>query len=216
MRSRLVALAVALSVTLWYGQAMASQIGITLTREPHNYFTGWAGFFINISGLGSGGVENLLGAWSMDVYYDDTVFMPTPGADWWWHLGPSLASVDISTPGVIKMSQVSLASEVELDSLQRNSDTGQLYDSFRLAELVFFAFSARETIMSTDNIVLSDAFGNAPFDSNGDPMPISNPPLNFTVAPEPGTIILFSVGLVGLVGLKYRSQRTREELSARS
>jgi len=172
---------------------------------------------INISGLQSGGIDNLLGAWQMDFHYDADLFNPLniPPAGWGGKLGnitngETVGGVDTSTPGVIDIFEVSLLFDFELDSFpfQRDLD-GNLLDSFRLATLGFYApsgtgFNDPSTLLFTDNIVLSDAYGNVLSDVNGEIIPVQHLPVSIKI-PEPATWVLFGIGFIGL--LRFRKMK---------
>ena len=116
---------------------------------------------INVSGLQSGGVDELIGAFELDLLYDDALFTPllVPPAAFGPNLGDiflgeAIGGVDTSTPGIVDLFEVSLLFDVELDALQS--------DSFRLATVGFFAngtSSGPTTSFATNNIVLSDDWG---------------------------------------------------------
>lgn len=186
------------SLLLAAGQASAV---ITISLDPsvdkihsmENVFVD-----INVSGLQSGGVNTLLGAFDLDLLYDSSLFTPllVPPAGFGVRLGDiflgeAVGGIDTSTPGVVNLFEVSLLSAAELAVLQG--------DSFTLATLGFFAngvSSGPTTSFATANIVLSDDLGNSL-------TPVSNPGTSISV-PEPITLALVSLGLVGL---GWRRQR---------
>lgn len=209
VRLILPALVVFAAVGLPANHAHAALIEVTLmpsvekVHPPQDLFVD-----INVSGLQSGGVDALLGAWSMDLIYDSSLFTPLliPPAGFGDRLGSvaageALGSVDTSTPGTVSLFLVSLLFDFQLDALQRDAN-GNLLNSFTLATLGFFAsgettFSRPTTTIGATNIVLGDAFGNALADVNGVPVPIQHLPLTLRVT-EPATTSLLLAALLGI------------------
>jgi hypothetical protein len=210
MKRCLAVLAVLAAMALPAGHAAASLIEISLVPSqgridpPQNLFVD-----ITISGLQSGGVDNLLGAWSMDLIYDRDLFVPLliPPAGFGDGLGDvqsgqAVGGVDTTTPGTVGLFLVSLLFDFELDALQRDA-AGNLLDGFTLATLGFFApagtgFTGLSTFIGTTNIVLADAFGNPLSDAAGAPIPIQHLPASIRVT-EPATLVLLLLAL-GLIG----------------
>jgi hypothetical protein len=118
-----------------------------------------------------------------------------------------------------------------LDNLQRvdpTDSTSPYLDTFRLATLGFYApyggnpglpswpstSPSRSTVFGTSNVVLSDpdGFEVSLLDASGNPIgpaPVSTPFITVAV-PEPGTIALMSLGLIGINFIrKYRQAAHR-------
>ncbi len=184
----------------------AAIISITLDPQPSKIHTPGNVFVdINISGLQSGGVNALLGAWELDFLYDPNVFqfVAVPPAG----LGTSLGNValgqaislaqPVTTPGIFHAGVLSLLEadaatcvfcvDPFLEDLQS--------DSFTLATVSLFAPAAGgagiiSSLLETKNIILSDAFGN-------ELLPVAHPSKLTNVVPIPATIILVGIGLFG-------------------
>jgi len=197
------------------GQAMAT-IMITLDPIPdkvhplENLYVD-----INISGLQSGDVDTLLGAFSLDLLYDSDVLTPiisvsTPGSELGdVLLGEAVWNIDYSVPGALWLAEVSLleASSATcifcfppyLDALQS--------DSFTLATIAFFVHGAPGvpvTYLDTDHVVLSDADGFQVMDVRGNIAPVATPIASVRI-PEPGTAILLTCGLIGMLKIRRKS-----------
>lgn len=152
---------------------------------------------IAISGLHSGGADSYLGAFQMDVHYDPSIFtFLTSGGSLGLALGDeqmgeSIFGIDyLSDPGIVHFSEVSLLPIADLVSRQSNLLP---LDGFSLGTLAFYAYGSgglTSTDISATNIVLGDA--------NGDPLPTPNNALVRVNIPEPQSIFLLGVGLVGM------------------
>lgn len=214
MKRFLMGLMILILTSFTAAPVVAGQVQISLVPSSSKIHIGDNLFVdINISGLQSGGVDNLLGAWSLDLHYDSNLFVPllVAPAGFGSQLGDTFAlealgTIDISTPGTIGLSLVSLLSNAELDALQRGG--GNLLDGFRLATVGLFApldlgYSGGSTALFTSNIVLSDALGNPLADANGVPLPVQHLPVGILV-PEPATLALVMLGLVGALAPKSR------------
>lgn len=219
MKRFLAALLFAAIAILQAGPTSAGLIEISLVpsidkiHPPQSLFLD-----INISGLQTGGIDNLLGAWSMDVLYDSSIFEPLliPPAGFGDRLGnvflgEAIGGVDMSAPGQISLFLVSLLLDSDLSALQRDSN-GNLLGSFTLATLGFFApggsgFNAPSTFIGTSDIILADAFGNPLADVSGAPIPIQHIPVSIRV-PEPATLTLLAAGLIGALIARRCSRPT--------
>ncbi|SFL27961.1 PEP-CTERM protein-sorting domain-containing protein [Nitrosomonas aestuarii] len=192
-------------------QAFAT-ISITLDQQSKLHAPGNVFIDIKISGLQSGGVNALLGAWELDFLYDPNVFqfVATPPAGLGALLGDeslgqaiSLAQ-PVTTPGIFHVGVLSLleadaATCVFCDPLNPDPLNPLLEDlqsdSFTLATVGLFAPTAGgagiiSSLLETKNIVLSDAFGN-------ELLPVAHPSKLTNVVPIPATIALVGIGLFG-------------------
>lgn len=177
---------------MFFGVAANASVLISLDPQPPKIH-GIENIFvdINVSGL-----DTTLGAFDLEINYDQNVFVPllVPPAGFGSQLGDiflgeAIGGIDTSTPGTINLFEVSLLFDFELDALQGTPPIG-----FTLATLGFFAFSPAagvpSTLLSTSNIVLSDALGNIILVD-------ANPSARIFV-PEPTTLAIFGLGLAGL------------------
>lgn len=180
---------------------------------------------VNISGLHSGGTNSLLGGWSMDIGFDPGVLQPTLFSSTGPYLGSiaqgqaiEFPSIDFSVPGLISLGELSLlpidnyfdtAWNPGLDCVQRqpqcdpgNSNPGgSPLDFFTLATITFqlansnTAFPGQYTSINTQNIILSDGFG--------DEISVASHPNISVQVPEPSVILLLCIGLIPL-SLKFK------------
>lgn len=151
-----------------------------------------------VSGLQDGGVNSLVGAFSMDVLFNSNLQLIIPAS----HLGTSLGDPDPNNgevlvganpyqPGDNQFSfyEVSLLDSLALDALQN--------DSFSLATLTFYLpylnnLQSGTTIsFSTANVVLSDDLGNQ--------LAMGVNPGAVVRVSEPSPIVLLVVGFLLLV-----------------
>lgn len=164
-------------------------LSITLSLEPVNQFVQIGDDVVldlNISGLTGAGPDSL-GAFTLDISYDDTI-LAFESAFFGSYLGDASlfeagTYFDASIPGLLYLEEVSWLYDWELDMLQP--------DSFTLATLTFTAICLGSSEMEMKNVVLSDAYGFVLPDSTLDNA-------NVTVVPEPATIILLGASLAGL------------------
>ncbi|MYN19729.1 PEP-CTERM sorting domain-containing protein [Rugamonas sp. FT107W] len=211
MKTFLRIVGILLAALLFQQQALAITIGLApLTGQK---FTPPADVFfdVKIFGLQSGGTDTVLGAFSMDLHYDPTLFsfLALPPAGWGTglgsvSLGQAVGHLDASTPGLIHVSEVSLLDAASscgafctdplLDDLQGNS--------FRLLTVGLYAFNtaytSSTTTVSADNFVLADGAGDRLSPVNGRAL------LTFQV-PEPSTPALLAIGVLGALLVRRRA-----------
>lgn len=136
-----------------------------------------------VSGFGVG-LGPSLGAFDLDVSYDDSIlaatgvtfgpFLGDPG------LGEAILGFDVSVPGLVDFFEVSLLLPFELDVLQPGS--------FPLATISFDTVGVGASSLSFSEAVLGDAFGQ-PLDVT------SAQPGSIRVVPEPASWNLLLAGL---------------------
>ncbi|MGK5054951.1 hypothetical protein [Janthinobacterium sp. RB2P8] len=152
---------------------------------------------LNIAGLQSGGLNTELGVFHLDLYYDPTLLSFLPGAPsgWGTALGQTaggaeaLAFADASTPGLLRLDEVSLLDGLTLGQLQG--------DGFRLATLAFHVMmppgpAPANTILFADDILLADAGGNLI------PVVPDQIPILILQVDAPGTLALLGLGMAAL------------------
>ncbi|GJI94979.1 hypothetical protein RugamoR57_16970 [Duganella caerulea] len=152
---------------------------------------------VAIAGLQSGGLSTELGAYHLDLYYDPDLlsYLAGPPSSWGTALGrtdggaEALAVADQSTPGLLRLDEVSLLDGVTLDALQG--------DSFRLATLAFQVGypslpAPANTFLFADSILLGDA------DGNPIPVALSEIPVLILQVDEPGTLAILALGAAAL------------------
>ncbi|MEG1117865.1 MAG: hypothetical protein RSE46_22710, partial [Janthinobacterium sp.] len=122
----------------WAPLAQALQMSLVPRGGAHIAPGGLLLVDLNIAGLGSGGLNTELGVFHLDLYYDPDLLFYLPGASGWGTaLGQTaggaeaLAFADASTPGLLRLDEVSLLDGLTLGQLQG--------DGFRLATLAFQA-----------------------------------------------------------------------------
>jgi hypothetical protein len=175
---------------------------ITLSLDPLTQVVGVGEsvlFDLKISGLGNG-ASPTLGAFSVDINYDAAIIGFT-SVDAGSFLGDPLLfdadfSYDDTTPGLLSLYEVSFLDASDLDALQT--------DAFTLATITFTSLTAGMSPITLSDGVLSDADGNTlSFD---DPMGAAinvRTPTN-TPVPEPSTLILVGLGLIGVCSIKKK------------
>ena len=169
-----------------------SAFSATLSLEPTTQtinFSETTSVDLLISGLGDF-TSPSLGAFDVDINFDNTVISFST-ATFGTFLGTSIQGVDTSTPGMVKLDEVSLESVPTLDGLQS--------DSFLLATLTFDGTGAGTSQLGFGAVVLSDAFGNI----IADPTLV---PSSVTVVPLSAAVWLFGSGMLGLLGMARRKK----------
>lgn len=214
MKKMLLLFALMSSLVFATGQALAT-IMITLDPNPKKVHPpGNLYVDINISGLQSGNVDTLLGAFSLDLLYDPGVLTPlisasTPGAKLGdVLLGEAVWDIDNSVPGVLGITEVSLleaSSATCIFCISPYLEDLQL-DSFTLATMAFFAYDAPSgpvTLLDTANVVLSDTDGFQVTDRFGNIAVVATPIASVKV-PEPGTFLLLGAGMISMLTLRRK------------
>ncbi len=217
MRKTILTACFALCLNAAAPAAHAVLIGLT----PSTTSTGIGGpvlLDLTVSGLGNGAAPSL-GAFDIDVAFDSSVLAFT-GATFGVALGDlglfeAIASVVSPTPGVVNLFEVSL---LEADAASCILCFGPFLDdiqsnSFVLASLSFTALSAGASDVTPSSILLGDGFGFA-LTTTG----VSGARVIVAGAvsvSEPGSLMLYGIGLLGLIGLSYRRpERQRAEQRA--
>jgi len=199
MRKTLLVVAICLFLLSLNNPAFA--VSLSLSPASTNAATGdTVSLSLSISGLGNGNAPSL-GAFDVNITYDSGALSLNS-----YSYGSFLGNLSFETVeagdgdlgGTVNLALVSLLSSAELDALQP--------DTFVLANLMF-AVDALTPGMSTTvaidtNYVLGDAEGEPlNVDSMSDAVIYNRP----ATVPEPTTIALFGVGIIGLViGKKLR------------
>jgi hypothetical protein len=149
---------------------------------------------IVVSELGAGNSPSI-GAFDLDITYDDTVLMAT-GVDLGLLLGnqnlfEANAGFDLSTSGVVDLFEVSFFSPSELDALQPSS--------FILGSLNFKASGLGISSLDFTQVILSDSFGQL-LNPAIQGASVNVVPTSISAIPIPPTLWLFGAGLISLIG----------------
>jgi hypothetical protein len=162
---------------------------------------------LGIAGLQSGGLDTELGAFHLDLYYDPTVLAYTPAAPSGWGgalgqtgLGEALAFADASTPGLLRLDQVSLLDGLALDQLQ---DDGFVLATLAFEVLPWTSPPPANTFLFADNILLGDAFGNVI------PAALDQIPVLILQVDEPPPLAIIGAGLAALAWGRRRTRPGR-------
>jgi len=157
-----------------------------------------------VSGLSSGETGEIVSAFDLDVLYDPTILNATSIA-----FGAGLGVADIDTftssffsSGRLDFANVSLLLNDQLAGLQG--------DSVLLASLSFSAIGIGSSTLIFDtltppgiDLVGSDPFARLPVDFAGSALlTVRERPVS---VPEPGTIALLGLGLLGIAAARKRS-----------
>ncbi len=157
-----------------------------------------------VSGLSSGETGEIVSAFDLDVLYDPAILNATSIA-----FRPALGLTDIDTfassifaPGRLDFANISLLLNDELAALQG--------DSVLLASLTFSAIGSGFSTLTFDTLmppgitlVGSDPFSTLPIDFAGSALlTVRERPAS---VPEPGTLALLGLGLLGIAAARKRS-----------
>lgn len=198
-----------MTALFWFSclAALAPAQALQITLSPHggNQIAPGGILLVDlgIAGLQSGSLSTELGAWQLDLYYDPDLLMFIPGAPTGFGtaLGrtvgvtEALTGADHSTPGLLRLDEVSLLDGLTLDGLQG--------DGFRLATVAFQVLTPMltapaNTILFADDVLLGDAGGNRI------PVALSEIPVLILQVDEPATLAIFGLGLAALVWSRRR------------
>ena len=196
---------------------MAALLAGTLASQPAHAVAiefvpadtdGFVGDLFNVdvivSGLAPGETGEIVAAFDLDVLYDPAILNATSIA-----FGPALGLTDIDTfassifaPGRLDFANVSLLFNDQLAALQG--------DSVLLASLTFSAIGIGSSTLTFDtlmppgiDLVGRDPFSTLPLDFAGSALlTINERP---TGVPEPGTLALLGLGLLGIAAARKRS-----------
>ena len=186
----------------WAPQAQALQMSLLPHGGYHIAPGGLLLVDLNIAGLQSGALNTELGVFHLDLYYDPDLLFYLPGASGWGTaLGrtdggaEALAFADASTPGLLRLDEVSLLDGLTLGQLQG--------DGFRLATLAFQVMmpplpAPAHTILFADDILLGDAAGNVI------PVALEQIPILILQVDAPGTLALLGLGMAALAWQRRR------------
>jgi hypothetical protein len=157
-----------------------------------------------VSGLSAGETGEIVAAFDLDVLYDPAVLDATSIA-----FGSALGLTDLDTfassifaPGRLDFANISLLFNDELAALQA--------DSVLLASLTFSAIGIGSSTLTFDTLmppgitlVGSDPFSTLPIDlAGGALLTVRERPIS---VPEPGTLALLGLGLLGIAAARKRS-----------
>ncbi len=139
---------------------------------------GTASIDIIVDGLAAGGPDSL-GAFELNLSYDPAVltfdavlFGSLLGDE---SLGESIRITDDTTPGLLRLAEVSLLTPIELDVLQPAS--------FTLATVAFIGASLGHSVLNLSGVVLSDSLGTSiPVSGT---VPANGASVHVTAIPEP-------------------------------
>lgn len=157
-----------------------------------------------ISGLGA---DDDVGAFDFNVVFDDTV-LAFDSYSLMENLGQNISSdfFDFSADAYDGSRGDLGGGTVNLFELSWLSDLSFQDDSFALATLSFTGIGVGTSLLTfePDSINISDAWGEAIFPVPGFGVAQVNP---VEPVPEPATIILFGIGITGLIGLRSRRNK---------
>jgi hypothetical protein len=195
------------------GLASASPLISLDLVSPKQRLSAGETFFVSvqISGLRTAGLDAVVGAFNLEVSFnggDVTAFDAASPAGFGTALGdPALGEAitfaDFSSPGVVRLAEVSLLDQATLGDLQS--------DSFIVATIGFMLRD--EPALTLQNFVISqfdlaDAFAQPITDDTGAPVPVETGVLTLKV-PVPPTLPLAALGLLAALALTRRATALR-------
>ena len=131
------------------------------------------------------GVAPSLGAYDLDIGFDPAILSPVDVRFGPFLSAPSLPSLTSFSfsPGLVDLAEISILIPVDLDALQP--------DSFIVATIEFEARSRGFGFVTFSDASAADAFG--------DPLEVTTVDGGVTIVPEPSTLVLTALALVGLL-----------------
>jgi hypothetical protein len=183
----------------------AQAVAIQFTPDTSAGFVGDVfNIDVFVSGLSAGESREIVSAFDLDVFYDPTILNATSVT---FGAALGLADIDTFTSSFLSSGRIDFANV----SLLRNDQLGDLQgDSVLLASLTFSAIGIGSSALTFDtltppgiDLVGRDPFERLPIDTAGSALlTVNERPAS---VPEPGTLLLLGMGLLGLLAARKRS-----------